>query len=532
MDSRSLLPAPLARRAVSGLPIAGLLAAALGVGGCSVPEPPAPTAVIVVGLDNDPTNLDPRRATDAASSRILDLVCEGLVRLDAAGRPLPGLARSWETPDDRTVIFRLHPDRRFSDGSALDAGDVVATIRSILDERTGSPHRGAYRLVERIEVEDPTTVRIELRETFAPVLGAFTRGILSAEQLARNDASPSSAPVCSGPYRVEEAISGDRVVLVANEHAAVAPVTPRIVFRVITDETTRFHELRKGTVHVLLNGVAPDRVPRLRSLTDRFRVVERPSANATYLSFNLEDPLLADLRVRRAIAHAIDRETIVETLLAGGATLATGILPPTSWARTEDVRTYDHDPDRARALLDEAGHPDPDGPAGPAPRFRLTQKTSQSKLRLQIAEVFRSQLAEVGIDLSVRSHEWGTFFDDVKRGRFQLYALTWVGLTEPDILHHVFHSSSFPPEGANRGRYRNERVDALTVAGRSTLDVDRRREIYAEIQQVLAEELPYVFLWHENHVAITAAGLEGFELTPTGELSSLARARWVGTEVG
>jgi peptide/nickel transport system substrate-binding protein len=236
---------------------------------------------------------------------------------------------------------------------------------------------------------------------------------------------------------------------------------------------------------------------------------------------NLRDPRLADRRVRRALAHAIDRAAIIRTLLGGLAVEAAGLLPPAHWAHEPSAARYAHDPARARALLDEAGLVDPDG-GGPLPRTSLTFKTSQNELSRRIAEVLQQQLAEVGIEMTIRSYEWGTFYADIKSGNFELYTLSWVGIVDPDIYYDVFHSASAPPAGSNRGGYANPALDRLLERGRRTMDPDARRTIYREVQRIIADDLPYVSLWYPMNVVVLTRRVDGFVPSPSGDWSSLA----------
>ncbi|MFQ5692818.1 MAG: ABC transporter substrate-binding protein, partial [Nitrospinota bacterium] len=254
------------------------------------------------------------------------------------------------------------------------------------------------------------------------------------------------------------------------------------------------------------------------------RVVRAPGTNFTYLGFNLEDPILSKRKVRRAIAHAIDRGRIIRYILRGLARPATGLLPETHWAYRKDVASYPYDPALARRLLDEAGYPDPDGEGG-RPRFRLSFKTSQNETRIEIAEVIQEQLRQVGIAVDIRSFEWGTFFSDIRKGNFQIYTLTWVGIVDPDIYFYVFHSGNVPPNGANRGRYRNPALDRWLERGRRTFGVAARREVYGRVQEILARDLPYVNLWHATNVAVLNRRVRGFLLYPDEDMVSLKDVR-------
>src|SRR5438093_8584654 len=214
-------------------------------------------------------------------------------------------------------------------------------------------------------------------------------------------------------------------------------------------------ELRKGTTDLVVNDLAPDIVNQLRQ-QKTLQVVEAPGVDYQYLGLNLRDPILRDVRVRQALAYAIDRNSIVEHLRRGLAVPAVGMLPRLSWAMSPDLESFNHEPTRAKALLDEAGYPDPDGP-GPFPRFRLPLKISSTECNRLQATVIQENLQMVGIGLDVRTYEFATLYADVLSGNFQLYSLQWTGgsLADPDILRRVFHSSQIPPVGFNRGHFSN-----------------------------------------------------------------------------
>ena len=247
----------------------------------------------------------------------------------------------------------------------------------------------------------------------------------------------------------------------------------------------------------------------------------------TYLMMNNADPILRDVRVRRAIAHAIDREAIIAAKFGGHARLATGFLPEIHWAYNGDVPRYGYDPRRAAALLDEAGYPDPDGP-GPRPRMRLLYKGSSDAFRVTVARVIAAQLAEVGIEVDLRSFEFATFFADIKKGSYQLASMQTNELTEPDYYHTYFHSSRIPdarnPDLHNRWRYRNADVDRLTEEGRRELDRAKRKVIYGEVQRLVASDVPVVPLWHENNIVLSNVDVQDYRITPNARIIGLASA--------
>jgi len=502
----------------------GFALAATACGPAAGPGVPA-DASLVVALESAPIQLDPRLATDQASARVFELAMNGLVTQDEDGRYRPDLAESWEVLDDgRRWRFRLRPGVRFHDGSTLDAADVVWTYGSLVDGTVVSAKRGAFAQVESVVAVDPATVDFVTREPFAALLGNLN-SYVAVVPAGRTPEQQNRDPVGTGPFRVAGR-TPDTVALVAfDDHWAGRPRLDRIVLREVPDSTVRALELRKGSVQLVVNGLPPDVVP-LFEHDPRFRVTKKPGSNYVYLGLNLEDPVLADLRVRRALALSLDRPRLVATLWRGLGTVTETMLPPGHWARDEELSLLPHDPAAARRLLDEAGFPDPDGADGPRPRLTLTYKTSTDETAVLQAQILQAMAAEAGIALEIRSHEFATFFQDVQRGAFQVFSLTRTGIDDPDLYALLFHSRNVPPAGANRGRYRNPELDRLLDLGARLVDPPRRREVYLEVQRVVASDLPYVSLFSRTNVAVMPADLEGYRHYPSGELLSLARVDW------
>ena len=492
--------------------------------GCSS-QPAAPPGYLVVGLENGPITLDPRFATDATAAQIGDVLFDGLTRLDSQSRRLPHLAAAWETPDDRTYVFHLQEGFRFADGQPVTAADVQATYDSVRDARSQSPKRQALDPIEAVDVLDPLTVRFRLRQPFAPFMEESGLGVLSARQIATAPTRPLAEPLGSGPFQLTEFTLDERVVAARNDSYPLGrPRLAGVIFKVVPDAVSRVLELKRGSLDLVQNGIEPDTLGWVRAQPG-LRVMTSPGTTFQYIGINLRDPPLADVRVRRAIAHAIDRDAIVDTILKGLATVATGLLPPLHWAYDPHVPTYAYNPKRAKQLLDLAGYPDPDGD-GPAPRFHLSYKTTTVELRRRIAEVLQGQLAQVGIALDIRSYEWATFYNDIRRGDFQLYSLAWVGIEDPDIYYQTCHSSQIPPLGNNRGYFQEETVDQLTEAARRAADLDERRRLYAEVQRRVAQLLPVIPLWWTTNVAAMNRRLQGYEMQPNASYVSL-RDAWL-----
>jgi peptide/nickel transport system substrate-binding protein len=239
------------------------------------------------------------------------------------------------------------------------------------------------------------------------------------------------------------------------------------------------------------------------------------------MAFNLRDPILKDVRVRQALAYAIDRGPVIEYLLRGFAQPAASTLPVQSWAYTSDVQMYPHDPQRARQILDQAGYKPVNGI-----RFHLAMKTSTDESTRLMVAVLQQQLRDVGIQLDIRTFEFATFFSYVTKGVFQLYSLRWVGGSneDPDIFEHAFHSGQFPPKGANRGFYSNPVVDALIDQARIEMDQNRRKRLYGEVQRILADELPYINLWYLDNVLVHTRRVKNLSISAPGNYDFLKTA--------
>ena len=466
-----------------------------------------------VAIPAGPVTLDPRLASDAVGDKISHLICDGLFKLNRKLERVPNLAARYERLSDTSYRFFLRSGVRFHDGSEFTAEDVAYTYRSIIEGKITSPFSSAFGRIQKISVESPLVVRIDLKEPYAPFLTMLTRGIVPRGAAKKKGSAFATAPVGTGPYRFIRFVPGSVVELAANtKYAGVIPKSHRLIFEVIKDDNIRVLKLMKGDIDLVQNAVPPLLLDRLVS---RANLAEKDDTGIVmaYMGFNLEDPVLKRRRVRQAIAYAIDRDEIIAHRWRGMAVKANSILAPSNWAYDHKLWQYPYDPKKAARLLDEEGLADPDGP-GPAVRFEIGLKTSTVKSRIDIVRMIAHQLAKVGIGVRVEPYEWGTFFKDVRRGNFQAYTLSWVGVTDPDIFYDVCHSSQFPPHGLNRGRYRNPHVDRLVEEGRVTMDRNKRRVVYNKVQKILLEDLPYIPLWYEKNVVVYNKDLKGVSLWP------------------
>jgi peptide/nickel transport system substrate-binding protein len=289
---------------------------------------------------------------------------------------------------------------------------------------------------------------------------------------------------------------------------------------VVPDATTQALELRKGSADLTSNSpMSPDTVVTLER--DPSLVVQHgPGTRLAYLAFNLRDPILKDVRVRQAIAYALNRQPMMEYLWRGQVQPAHSILPRQSWAYNDDVPRYDYDPVKARQLLDAAGHPAVNGV-----RFHLMMKTSTDENTRLMVAVMQQQLRDIGIALDIRTFEFATFFADVSSGAFQLYSLRWIGGNEdPDIFDTAFHARNFPPVGRNRSFYSNPRVNTLIDEARRETDQTARQRLYRELQDILAQDVPAINLWYFDNVLVHTRRVRNVILNPSGNYDFLKTA--------
>jgi len=475
--------------------------------------------MIQVDIETSPQATDPRFATDVYSSRINELVFDSLVRLDNHGRFEPHLAESYERRGAEQIVFHMRHSVRFSDGREVTARDIKFTFDSILDPANASPKRGALMHIKSIDAPDDYTVVMATDGPYAPALTSAMQEIVPVGTPLPGK-SGSVAPAGAGPFRMVSFHRDESVVLERNPYYRATADSPRmILFKVVPDPTVRALELTEGICDFSENNIQPEVLPYL-STQPQLKIIKSPGTSYRYVAFNFNDPRLRDARVRRAIAYAIDRDAIVNSMMLGTARVASGLLSPQNWAYDGDVAKYPFDPAKSRELLEQAGY---SVGADNMRNLRFIYKTTPEQLRF--ATALQAMLKRVGIELDIRSNEFATFYSDVQHGNFDLMSLQWVGFSDPDHYYSIFDSKMMPPIGMNRGHYSNPEMDRLLDAGRTTLDVDARRKIYGQVQQLAADELPYVSLWWDDIVIVMNRDLSGFEPTPSGSLRSLATVR-------
>ncbi len=490
--------------------------------GCGKKHDDAKTVVVII--DSSPTNLDPRIGTDAQSERVGGLIFDALVRKDEHYEMKPWLAESWDQPDPLTWVFHIRRGVRFHDGRPLQAADVAWTINSLIGGTLLSSKSGAFQNVARAETRGTDTVLIHMKQADASLLFNLSDGLFGVVPRGV-DKDFGRHPIGSGAFRFVSSAQDKEVIVERNpDYWAGAPHIERVRFPVVPDAVTVALEMQKGSADIASNVLTLDMVHSLQG-AGGLRTETASGSPVMFMNFNVDHSPLKDKRVRQAIAFAMDRGAILHAIWRDQATLSQSLLPPGHWALANDAELahYPHNVSQAAALLDAAGYHQ--GASGV--RLRLEMKTSQDESTRLLALVLQQQLAAVGIDLTLRASEFGTFYADVTNGRFQMYSLRWIGSNEdPDIFRYAYGSARFPPKGGNRGHYANAHIDALLASAATTTDATTRRQYYLEVQKILSDELPGIPLWYPNNEIVHTDRIMGIVPRVDGSFGFL-RDAWL-----
>jgi peptide/nickel transport system substrate-binding protein len=494
------------RHLAQPISVLGLL---LVIGTACSRAPSTNVDALVVMLPRDAEQLDPRFVADPYGLRVSRLLFASLVTIDPKTLEVrPDLAESVTVRSPTEIEVTLREGLRFSDGSPLTTEDVIATFDGVVDPALGSRYAHTYRRIAEMRLIGPRTIRFVLSEPHATFLTDLELPIVRSEDAHRRIASQEQPfPVGAGPYRLVKREPG-LLELRANPYwHRGSPKHPNLRLVVIRDDNTRALRMLASQGDLAMGSIPPLLLPMFED-DPRFEIREAPGISTMYLGFETESPKLRDVRVRRAIAHAIDRDLLVRAKYDGLARTTESWIPKGHWAYANTLRPVDFDPGRARELLDAAGFVDP---TGPEPRMSLVLRTTSDRFRQSIARAIAAMLREVGIEVDVRPSEAATLIADLNRGRFEITLLQVPEVIEPHVLSWFFDSSRIPGpqhEGANRWRYENPELDALFELGRTQVEVAKRRAAYVHIQQILARDLPVLPLWQPDTVAVLRRGLD------------------------
>ncbi len=508
------------------------LAVMIGVLGGAFAQQPGST--LVVGLSNLPNTIDSADANDGNAIAVTRQIVERLVeQVPGTTELAPGLATSWEANADSTEwTFHLRQGVAFHDGTPFDAEAAKFSLDRWNDRANpyhfvaeGKAYVGWRNLfggflgdgsaVSEVVLVDDYTITLKLTRSISFLPALLAAGYFGFDSPAAvmaagaNYGTPSVGSVGTGPYRFELWEEGSRVVLSANSaYRGGAPATERIVFVGVSDPTARLAQIKAGSLDIAI-GLSPADLDNINA-DPNLAVVrgEQGGLNTMYMAMHQNQPPFDDVRVRQAVAHAIDRAAIVEAFFAGQATVARDIIPTSLWGHG-DVEGYPYDPARARELLAEAGYPD---------GFATDLWYRASGLEPVIAEVIASYLADIGITVSVKTEDWASYLANYMAGNFPMYTLGWnADFADPDTFIYTFYG----PQAVRRFGWNAPEVVAMAEQARRLPDQDERAALYASVVAAAQEAMPMLPLAHQSQFIVVRSGVEGLVANPLGAFPAL-----------
>jgi peptide/nickel transport system substrate-binding protein len=471
----------------------------------------------------DASFLNPLLATDSASGDINGQVFNGLVKYDKNIELIGDLAESWDVDNGgKKLTFRLRKNVRWHDGQPFTSADVQFTYEKLIDPTTRTPFGADYMIVSRVETPDNHTFVVYYDKPFAPALESWAMGVIPKHIFEGSDINTHPAnrePIGTGPYVFSKWETDQVIELTANEdYFEGRPHFDRYIYRIIPDLSVQFLELRQGTWSMM--GPTPDQFNGYDKFFVNYNKFTYPGHRYDYVALNLRNPLFKNLNVRTALAHAVDKEAILSGVYQGLAVPCTGPYPPSSWAWNPDVAGFAYDPSLAKTILEKEGWVDSneDGIVDKdGKEFEFTLMTNQgNKVRESIAQIIQANFQEIGIKMNIRILEWSAFIHEyINPRKFEACLLGWNLSRDPDLFA-IWHSSQIEQNQYNMVYYNNPIVDDLIIQGRTTFDRKKRKEIYFEVHERIAKDVPYLFLVTPLSLPVVHKKIMNVELAPAG----------------
>ncbi|MBI5640891.1 MAG: peptide-binding protein [Nitrospirae bacterium] len=482
---------------------------------------------IIEGTIGEPTVLIPMLAGDSASHNVAGMIFNGLVKYDTDLSVIGDLAESWDiSPDGLVITFHLRKGVKWADGVEFTSDDVMFGYKTIIDEKTPTAYKEDFLQVKKAETPDKHTFKVTYERPFAPALTSWgglvvlPRHLLEGKDITKTEFARK--PVGLGPYALTKWAQGQELALDSYKgYFEGRPYIDRYIYRVIPDPATMFLELQAGGIDMM--GLTPIQYTKQTEndfFRNNFQKFRYPVFAYTHMAFNLKHPWFKDKRVRKAIAYAIDKNEIVDVVLFGLGSPATGPYVPNTWPYNPNVEKYGYNPEKAKQLLKEAGWLDTDGDGileKDGRPFSFTILTNMgNNLRKNTATIIQWRLAKIGIRVEIKALEWSTFVNEfIDKRRFEAVLLGWsIGL-DPD-QYDIWHSSKTKEKEFNFISYSNPEVDELLDKGRRTFALEERKKAYFRIQEILADEVPYIFLYVPDATPIVHARFKGIKPSPIG----------------
>lgn len=475
----------------------------------------------VSGSISDARTLLPVISSDSASSGVIGMIFNGLIKYDKDINIVPDLAESWEIEDGGlAILFHLRRDVFWHDGERFTAHDVEFTYQKLVDPQVRTAYSGDFEIIRSFEVLDDWTVRITYKEPFAPALSSWGMPVIPKHLLKNEDLNTTDFqrnPIGTGPYKFKSWRTQEKIELVSNHnYFEKRPYIDRCIYRVVPDKATMFLELQtQGLDSSELSSLQYTRqseTPFFRKHYHKFRI---PSFGYTYLGYNLADPRFKDKRVRQALNYAVDKDEIINMVLLGLGEEATGPFVPDSWAYNKEVAPAGFDPQRAKELLEEAGWVDTDNDGWldkDGEVFEWTIITNQgNEERAKTAQIVQRRLKDIGVKVKIKVVEWSVFLTEfIDKRKFEVVLLGWALGRDPDN-YDIWHSSRTKEGEFNFIGYNNSEVDRLLVEARRTFDQKERQKRYHKIHQIIYDEQPCMFLYVPDSLTAIHSRFQGVE---------------------
>lgn len=482
-------------------------------------EKPLDTAVITIS--SIPTTLDPRFALDSEGMKIGALIFQSLVKIGPDMNVVGDVAETWslspklqngETLYD--LIFTLRDNLVFHNGQKVTCEDIIFSINQYQAEE--SPFKSAFtNIIGKTCSGNKFTLTFnnyseKVLNSDLPVVK-----ILPKSEIEKLGSEFKNNLMGSGPYKVAK-VKETEINLEINTNFASTPQITKLQFKVIKDDFTRFLKMYKGDLDLAVSSIPKNKIRSLEK-TEHLTVIKKPGLSMAYLLLNFKNPELAKLDNRKLINSGIDRGEIIKYKLEGLAEPATSILTPANPYFWPEIVSTMPPPENFETLREKVL-------SSAISQKPLRLKTSNTREAVENAKLIAAQLRKLGFRIDHESYEWGTYYQDIKQGEYDLATMTWVGAYDPDIYRIALASTELPPDGRNRGYYKNLEFDKLTILGMNELDSAKRQEIYHKVQRIAFEDLAIIPLWYEDTITVVHKRIKNYQPSLNGDYSGLLGA--------
>ncbi len=480
----------------------------LALSHCHTKELPKDT--LSIALDSEVKNLDPRKATDANSMRIVDLIFSGLVKIGPKLHILPDSAQKWEQKD-QDYIFHLKP-LKFSNGRKVTKEDISFSFQEFM--KKGSPFFSAFKNIKSVKVskkKENFIVKITMKQFSATFLSSDLPviKILPKKEIQKSENKFLKHPIGTGSFKFIHKNSRE-LLLERVIHQSERP--QYLSFKFIRDSFTRTQKMLIGQIDIAPSVIPLDKIYQFRK--DRFKVLTQPSLSTTYLLLNLKNDLLKQKKLRKALSLAINNKEIIKYKLKNYGIPALSLIQPKNIFFNNRLKPIPYNIGKSQQMIKELK----------LQNKKLTLTTTNNQDTITKAKVLASQISQSGLKINIESYEWGTFYKDLNQGHYEIALMKWVGVTDPDIYRIAFHSQNQAPKGRNRSFYKNPKVDQLLEKGLTLKNNKMRKKVYDQIQKYIFEDIAIIPLWHDMEISITKKSIKNYFVPMNGSFKPIGEA--------